>query len=158
MCKVVPVRLCRHRAEHMIAGHVVQQFVAGATALTGGGLNSNVMRSGEAMKKKFKLRASDIKPLANGHGGCIATDMITVDGMPVGFMCREEPNNPQDSGWCFTSGHESQEYMDDAKNHAIYDVNTIANYDPEIIPLLGAPIGSAYERDESGKFVEIIDD
>ena len=33
-------------------------------------------------------------------------------------------------------------------NLAIYDVNTIANYDPEIIPLLDAPIGAVFVRNE----------
>ena len=105
--------------------------------------------------KNFKLKAEQIKALANGHGGCIATDMITVEGKPVGYMYREEPNNPQDSGWRFMSGYESQEYMDKTSNHAIYDVNTIANYDPEIIPFLNASIGSAFERNEAGMLVEI---
>ena len=31
--------------------------------------------------------------------------------------------------------------MDEASNHGVYDVNTIANYDPDIIPLLDAPVG-----------------
>ena len=57
--------------------------------------------------------------------------------------------------WCFMSGHESQEYMDEPSNHAVYDVNTIANYDPEIIPFLNAPIGSAFERNEVGLLIEI---
>lgn len=41
------------------------------------------------------------------------------------------------------SGYESQEYMDEPNNHAIYDVNTAANYDPEIITSPNASIGSA---------------
>jgi hypothetical protein len=105
--------------------------------------------------KNFKLKAEQIKTLANGHGGCIATDMITVDGKQVGYMYREVPRNPQDSGWRFMSGSESQEYMDEPNNHAIYDVNTIANYDPEIIPFLNAPIGSAFERNALGVLIEI---
>ena len=40
--------------------------------------------------------------------------------------------------------------MAEANNHAMYDVNTIANYDSEIIPLLDAPIGSAYVRTSLG--------
>jgi hypothetical protein len=109
-----------------------------------------------SIPKHFKLRADQIKPLATGYGGCIATDMITVHGMKVGFMYRQEPNNPQDSGWCFTTGVESQDYMDDAGNHEIYDVNTIANYDPDIIPFLGSLNGSAFERDkDSGGFVSV---
>ena len=109
-------------------------------------------------KKKFRLKAHEIKPLATGRGGCIASDMITVDGRRVAFMYRQEPDNDVDSGWRFMSGFESREYMDDASNHAAYDVNTIANYDPDIIPFLDAPIGSAFERPGGkGKFVEVHD-
>lgn len=71
-------------------------------------------------------------------------------------MYRDSPDNEIDSGWRFMSGKESQIYMDDPNNLAIYDVNTIANYDPEIIQFLSAPIGTVYERDhETDEFVEI---
>lgn len=65
-------------------------------------------------------------------------------------MYRTQPQNNQDSGWAFLAGDETEVYMDDASNHAIYDVNTIANYDSEIIPLLDAPVGSAYIRTPGG--------
>lgn len=108
--------------------------------------------------KKFKLSPAKIKPLATGHGACFATDKITVDGRKIAFMYREEPDRDIDSGWRFLSGFESDEYMSDPDNFAIYDVNTIANYDPEIIPLLEAPIGSAFERSEgTGAFEEVED-
>lgn len=97
-------------------------------------------------EKTFKLRADEIKELAVGYGACFATDHITVEGMQVGFMYREEADRPIDSGWRFFSGEESQEYVDDLDNTAIYDVNTIANYDPAIIPYLNAPPGSAFGR------------
>lgn len=107
------------------------------------------------MSKKFALKPEDILPLAKGHGGCIATDMITVVGRSVGYMVREDPVRPEDSGWCFMAGDESQDYMDAPGNHGIYDVNTIANYCPEIIPLLDTPAPCAFARDEHGKLVEI---
>jgi hypothetical protein len=75
-----------------------------------------------------------------------------VDGHRVGYCYREEPDDDVDSGWRFLAGDESQEYMDTFENHGIYDVNTVANYDPDIIPLLRAPSGSAFERDASGQF------
>ena len=84
--------------------------------------------------------------LAPGHGSCYATDRITVEGRRVGFMYREQPDNPTDSGWRFFDGTESQEYVDNPDNLAIYNVNTIANYDSDIIPCLDAPVGSAFER------------
>ena len=97
--------------------------------------------------RNFFIPADEIDPtLAPGRGSGYATDAITVDGEPVGFMYREPPDNPIDSGWRFFAGTESQEYLDDPDNLAIYDVNTIANYDQEIIPLLDAPVGSAFER------------
>ncbi len=107
-------------------------------------------------KKTFAFRADQIKPLAKNRGGCLATDMITVEGRKVGYMYREEPRNQQDSGWIFTAGQESQAYMDDAANHGIYDVNTIANYDPDIIAFLDAPAGTAFEREgPSGPFAQV---
>jgi len=107
-------------------------------------------------KKPFRLRADQIRPIAIGYGGCYATDMITRSGSKVGFMYREPADNQFDSGWRFTSGYESDEYMNDPDNLAFYNVNTIANYDPEIVPYLEAPVGSAFEREnETGAFVEV---
>lgn len=42
------------------------------------------------VERRFHLRADQIKSLAEGHGGCFATDMITVHGKKVGFMYRQE--------------------------------------------------------------------
>jgi hypothetical protein len=98
------------------------------------------------VKKQFALAPSDIKPLAEGRGSCFASDRITVDGKPVGFMYRDPPSNDIDSGWTFLSGDETQEYLDDPGNLGLYDVNTIANYDPTIIRYLDAPVLSAFER------------
>jgi hypothetical protein len=106
--------------------------------------------------KKYALRPDQIRPLAEGHGACFASDLITVEGQKVGYLYREEPDHETDSGWRFLSGAESQAYMEDTTNFAIYDVNTIANYDPDIVPLLDAPVGAAFERQgPSGRFVQI---
>jgi hypothetical protein len=108
------------------------------------------------MAKKFKLSAAQMQPLAPRRGACIATDYITVDGYKVDFMKRDTPRNPADSGWQFLSGRETQEYMNIAVNSGIYDVNTIANCDPDIVPYVDAPIGCAFERrGASGAFVQI---
>jgi hypothetical protein len=62
-------------------------------------------------------------------------------------MYREAQDFPEDSGWRFFSGTETDEFANDPRNVSIYDVNTIANYDPEIVPLLAAPTGSAFARE-----------
>lgn len=109
--------------------------------------------------KQYRLTAADIRPLVPGRGACFATDRITIDGEPVRFMYREEPDKESDSGWRFVSGLEDDAYMDDAANHGVFDVNTIANYDPAIIPQLDAPIGAAFARDDAtSTFFAIGDD
>ena len=109
---------------------------------------------GGGLSKRYKLAPDQIRPLARGRGSCLASDHITVDGRPVGFMYREEPTE-FDSGWRFLSGLESDAYVNDLANVGLHDVNTIANYDPEVIPLLDAPPGSAFERDDDGHFVQV---
>ena len=45
--------------------------------------------------------------------------------------------------------------MNDPANLARYDVNTICNYDPAIIPYLESPVGRAFGRVEgTSKFEE----
>ena len=108
------------------------------------------------MKKQFALAPSDIKPLAEGRGSCFATDRITADGKPVGFMYRDPPKNDVDSGWTFLSGDETQDYLDNPAGLGIYNVNTVANYDPAIISYLDAPVLSAFERQpDTNEFVAV---
>jgi hypothetical protein len=107
------------------------------------------------MKKRHRLAADEIRPLALGRGSCIASDMILVDGEPVRYMYREDPDNELDSGWRFFAGVEPQSYADEAANFALYDVNTLVNYDVTILPFLDEPPGSAFEKDDSGRFARV---
>ncbi len=108
--------------------------------------------------KVFKLKAHEVAPLAPGRGGCIATDRITIDGRPVGYMYREQPIRQEDSGWRFLAGDETAQYMSDPGLHGVYDVNTIVNYDPDILPYLNAKVGSRLERTSPGNFRFLADD
>ncbi len=106
------------------------------------------------MEKNYKLKKEDIRELIDSEEGCIATDRITVDGAKVGFMYREEPSKKYpDSGWRFLAGDETQEYLDNENNSEIYKLNTICNYDPDIIPYLDSEYGVAFRRNSRGKFV-----
>lgn len=110
------------------------------------------------LPQDFALHPTTFKPLAVGFGACLATNMIIVDGQKVAFCYREEPDNSIDSGWRFFAGGESEEYMEDAANAGVYDINTLANYDPEITQFLDAPPGSAFEREGGvGRFVQVYD-
>ena len=110
--------------------------------------------------RNYHVKAEDVKDLLpdwEGADGCIATNRITVEGCKVGYCYREKPDGGWDSGWRFTAGDESEEYMDDPNNAGIYKLNTICNDDPDIIPLLRTPAPCAFERDENGVFQQIKD-
>ena len=110
--------------------------------------------------RDFHVKAEDMKNLLpnwEGATGCIATNRITVEGCKVGYCYREKPDGDWDSGWRFTAGDESNEYMDDPNNAGIYGLNSICNDDPDIIPLLNTPAPCAFERDENGVFQQIKD-
>ena len=110
--------------------------------------------------RSYHVKAEDMKNLLPdwaGADGCIATNRITVEGCKVGYCYREEADGDWDSGWRFTAGDESDDYMDDPNNAGLYRLNTICNDDSDIIPLLNTPAPCAFERDEHGVFQPIKD-
>ena len=110
--------------------------------------------------RDYHVKAEDMKNLLpdwEEASGCIATNRITVEGCKVGYCYREKADGDWDSGWRFTAGDESDEYMDDPNNAGIYGLNSICNDDPDIIPLLNTPAPCAFERDENGVFQQIKD-
>ncbi|MCD4729591.1 MAG: DUF2185 domain-containing protein [Bacteroidales bacterium] len=108
------------------------------------------------MRKIFKLNPEDIKQLVEPMGSCLASDKITIEGFPIGYMYREDPEEENDSGWRFLSGTETQDYIDDPNNSMVFEVNTVANYDTSIIPYLKSRTGMELERVEnSNEFTEI---
>ena len=92
-----------------------------------------------------------------GPDGCISTKRVAVEKMQVGFCYRTKPAGEWDSGWRFMAGDESHEYMDKPENSGIYKLITIVSIDPDVLPLLKAPCGSAFERDEKGIFHQVDD-
>lgn len=107
-------------------------------------------------KQSFRLREEDIRDLVKGWGYSIVSNKITIDGLPVGFMYREERMDKEDSGWRFLSGTETEEYLDDPDNSKAFAVNVVANYDPAILPYLKNGIGTEWERVEgTEEFVQI---
>jgi len=103
--------------------------------------------------KNFKIPADKIVDLIGNSGSCFASDKITVDGLPVGYMYRETPDDEIDNGWRFFSGTEDQIYVDNPDNTSIFNTNTIANYDPTIIPYLKLPVGTELEKQTDNSFL-----
>lgn len=110
-------------------------------------------------KKKLCIKPEDIRLLLtdwDGPQGCFASDRIMVDGCKIGECYRLEPDRGDegwDSGWTFLAGDEDEEYSDDGRNFSIYDLNTLCNYDPDVIPFLGMPYGTWLARaEDDGQF------
>ena len=106
--------------------------------------------------KAFCLSAAEMRPLLRnweGAPGCLATDRITVDGRPVGYCYREAPiDGLPDSGWRFLAGDEEEDYLNNPSHSGVYHLNDLCNFDPDILPLLSAPHGTAYVRGTDGMF------
>lgn len=109
------------------------------------------------MSKQFAIPGDKIRPLVPAMGSCLITDRVTVDGRKIGYMYREEPDKPEDSGWRFFSGDETQEFVDDPSRIGLYAVNTAANYDPDIIPYLQTPAPCAFEKVPGGGYEKVAD-
>jgi hypothetical protein len=107
------------------------------------------------MKKQFKIRSDQIAPLIPPSGWCLATDRIMVDGCPIMYMHRESPIAGGDSGWRFFAGDEDDAYMANNENHGVYDLNTVVNYDPAVIPYLDAPPGSRFDKAADNSYVPV---
>ena len=107
----------------------------------------------------FKKKADNVYR-ANINDGCLATDRISFDGEEVGYMYREHPDTDSetpDSGWRFFAGNETDEYINTPENIKNFSLDTICDYDPDIIPYLNSPYGSAWVR-QGNKFVEYIEE
>ena len=104
--------------------------------------------------KEYKLKSEEIIKLIELKGSCIASDKVTIDGLQIGYMYRENPSNESDSGWRFFAGDEDESYTNNPDNFSIFDLNTICNYDRTIIPYLESEIGSSFEK-INGEFKKI---
>lgn len=89
-------------------------------------------------------------------GYIIASHEVTKRGKQIGYLYREEPDNPNDSGWRVFSGEETQEYVDDAKNFSMYNASTIVQLDPLVLSVLAHAYPVSFERDfDNDQFVEL---
>ncbi len=59
----------------------------------------------------------------------------------------------------FSAINEDEYYIDNPNNLVIFSLNTIANYDQDILPFLDMPVGTEVERDQdTGTFYVLNED
>jgi hypothetical protein len=83
---------------------------------------------------------------------------ILTEGRELRYMVRHRPqpgDRDWNSGWHFYTGEETDRVIEDKTSFPLVDLNTIANYAPDIVPLLDAPYGSSYVRRDDGVMVPL---
>lgn len=81
------------------------------------------------------------------------------EGWKIGYMCREEAVNENDSGWSFFVGNEEDEYVEDYRNIQLMSIHAVMQYDSVIWKYITSPVGTklirissdAFEVDENDK-------
>ncbi|MBR3674331.1 MAG: DUF2185 domain-containing protein [Clostridia bacterium] len=77
---------------------------------------------------------------------------ILEEGWKVGYMCRDEAMNENDSGWSFMAGNEDDKYINDYKNIALVSLYEVYQLDPDIWNYIDNPVGTKFIRVSSNEF------
>jgi len=107
--------------------------------------------------KKLAVDPDRAPPMVPPLGLGVATDHVMVEGWPVQSMRRGPPAHEADSGWTFASGLESSDELADPKRAGAYDLDLIANIDPDVLPFLTWPPGTVVERSTPSSPLEVVE-
>lgn len=84
---------------------------------------------------------------------CFASNKIFRDKEPVAVLFREAPEVPEDSGWRFFTGTETEEYMASPESMVFVSLGAVLRAGDAFVELLEAPVGSYFElNEETGQF------
>ena len=110
--------------------------------------------------KKQNIKHNAVHAEEPSMGLCLVSNLITLEGKKVGYMYREEieEDSENDSGWRFLAGTETEDYVEDEKNSKVFEVETIADFDPAILAYLQLPEGSELERIEGSDTFRIVEE
>lgn len=93
----------------------------------------------------------------------IISKKVRTEGWKIGYGVREEPTREGDSGWFFSVGDETEDYVNNPANLELWAINSVLTYDYALTEFIAAPYGTAvvrvdhdrFEIDEPGKDVFI---
>jgi hypothetical protein len=98
----------------------------------------------EVGNEQTQARMRTLQLLAKG---AIVTRLVLDGGKPPHFAERLEPDRDDDSGWAFSSGRETQAYLDDARNLQLVSLGGLVEKHPALRAIIDAPVGSLFRLD-----------
>lgn len=100
-----------------------------------------------SFKKPFKK--SELKALSDNDSampsGCIASNNLLTEKGKLKWCFRETPINNMDSGWRFLSDIDTDEYLADANNSSVCDLDTVIQTEPAILAIINSSVGTDVE-------------
>ncbi|MGN0543829.1 MAG: DUF2185 domain-containing protein [Acutalibacteraceae bacterium] len=99
------------------------------------------------IKKLFKKSESNTESnnIALMPNGCIASNNLLSEKGELKWCFRESPINNLDSGWRFLSDIDTDEYLADANNSSVCDLNSVIQTEPAILSIINLPVGTDAE-------------
>ncbi|NRD45096.1 DUF2185 domain-containing protein [Corallococcus exiguus] len=109
---------------------------------------------GRTVRVRVELGTEERQKLLRGirlrQRKALVTRLITENGEPIRFAERSEPAAEEDSGWLFTSGLETEEYMEESGNAVIVPLRSLLGRDKELDAILDASVGAVFRREGNG--------
>ncbi|WP_434301534.1 DUF2185 domain-containing protein [Corallococcus exiguus] len=109
---------------------------------------------GRTVRVRVELGTEERQKLLRGirlrQRKALVTRFITENGEPIRFAERSKPAAEEDSGWLFTSGLETEEYMEESGNAVIVPLRSLLGRDKELDAILDAPVGAVFRREGNG--------
>lgn len=85
-------------------------------------------------------------------GGMVVTKSLLLGRSKLKWIFREESVDAADNGWRAIGDTDTQDDINDSKNIAVADFNTLANIEPAILAIYDFPVGTVLgSRVEDGK-------
>lgn len=81
---------------------------------------------------------------------CFVTKRVLEGDDPPGYVYREAPDRPDDSGWRILAGNETDELLSDPANLMYVSLGAVLGRNDSFVHLLESPVGSAFVRDGFG--------
>ena len=93
--------------------------------------------------------------ILENFGFVLASKKLMEPGSRVGYMYHEDGDAPDDSGWRFFVGDETDEYVNNPDNISVYDIRSILEIDNSILDVIGTAKNGQWEKTEDGAFAKI---